>query len=86
MLLAMQRPAPSQSSSSLSSFAGLLATLASPAPSAAPDVDDDAPLWNTSDLEKTWLLSATNAHCARMDVTGRQIANWIEIRIEGMDH
>jgi len=46
MLQAMQQPAPSQPSSSLSSFAGLLATLASPPSDAA----DDAPLWNSSDL------------------------------------
>lgn len=42
----MQQPAPSQPSSSPSSFAGLLATLASPPPDAAAD----APLWNASDL------------------------------------
>src|SRR5208283_1128809 len=47
MLQAMQQPASSQPSPSLSSFAGLLATLASPAP-----LSDaaDAPLWDTSDL------------------------------------
>jgi hypothetical protein len=46
----MQQPAPSQPSPSLSSFAGLLATLASPPPSPPSDADDDAPLWNSSDL------------------------------------
>ncbi len=46
MLQPMQQPAPSQPSPSLSSFAGLLATLASPAPDAA----TDAPLWDSSDL------------------------------------
>ncbi|MDR3752670.1 MAG: hypothetical protein P4K93_03245 [Terracidiphilus sp.] len=50
MLQAMQQPAPSQPSSSLSSFAGLLATLASPRPSPPSDSPDDAPLWNSSDL------------------------------------
>ncbi len=50
MLEAMQQPAPTQSSSSLSSFAGLLATLASPRPSAPSDAANDAPLWNSSDL------------------------------------
>lgn len=50
MLQTMQQPAPSQPSSSLSSFAGLLATLASPPPSPAVDADDDAPLWNNNDL------------------------------------
>ncbi len=48
MLQAMRQPAPSQSSPSLSNFAGLLATLASPSPQS--DADDDAPLWNSSDL------------------------------------
>jgi len=46
MLQAMQQPATSQPSPSLSSFAGLLATLASPPSDAAAD----APLWNSSDL------------------------------------
>jgi hypothetical protein len=50
MLQAMQPPAPSQFSSSHSSFAGLLATLTSPAPSPPTDAADDAPLWNSSDL------------------------------------
>jgi hypothetical protein len=43
----MQQPAPAQPSPSLSSFAGLLATLASPPSDAAAG---DAPLWNSSDL------------------------------------
>ena len=46
----MQQPAPSQPSPSLSSFAGLLATLASPRPSPPSDAAADAPLWNSSDL------------------------------------
>ena len=50
MLQPMQQPAPSQPSPSLSSFAGLLATLASPPPSPPSDAADDAPLWNSSDL------------------------------------
>lgn len=50
MLQAMQQPAPSQPSPSVSSFAGLLATLASPRPSPPSDAADDAPLWNSSDL------------------------------------
>jgi hypothetical protein len=44
----MQQPAPTQPSPSLSSFAGLLATLASPPPPS--DAAADAPLWNSSDL------------------------------------
>jgi hypothetical protein len=50
MLQGMQQPTPSQSSSFLSSFAGMLAALASPAPSAPSDAADDAPLWNSNDL------------------------------------
>jgi hypothetical protein len=50
MLQTMQQPAPSQPSPSLSGFAGLLATLASPPPSPRSDASDDAPLWNASDL------------------------------------
>jgi len=50
MLQPMQQPAPSQSSPSLSSFAGLLATLASPPPSLPSDAAAVAPLWNSSDL------------------------------------
>jgi hypothetical protein len=50
MLQAMPQPAPPQSSSALSSFAGLLATLASHPPSAPSDAVDDAPLWNHNDL------------------------------------
>ena len=50
MLQAMQQPATSQPSPSVSSFAGLLATLASPPPSPPSDADADAPLWNSSDL------------------------------------
>jgi hypothetical protein len=50
MLQAMQQLAPSQSSSSLCSFAGLLAALASPSPSPPSDAADDAPLWNSSDF------------------------------------
>jgi len=42
----MQQPAPTQPSSTPSSFAGLLASLASPPPQAA----DDDPPWSTSDL------------------------------------
>ena len=42
----MQQPAPAQPSSNPSSFAGLLATLASPPPQAA----EDESLWSTSDL------------------------------------
>lgn len=48
MLQPMQQPAPSQSPSSHSSFAGLLASLASPPPPT--DAADDASLWNSSDL------------------------------------
>jgi len=50
MLRPMQHPSPSQSSTSLSSFAGLLATLASSRPSLPSDAADDATLWNNSDL------------------------------------
>jgi len=50
MLQPMQQPAPSQPSPPLSSFAGLLATLASPPPSPPVDADADAPPWNSSDL------------------------------------
>ncbi len=46
----MQQPAPAHPSPSLSSFAGLLATLASPPPSPPSDASADAPLWNSSDL------------------------------------
>jgi hypothetical protein len=46
----MQQPAPSQPSPTVSSFAGLLATLASPPPSPVIDADDDAPLWDSSAL------------------------------------
>jgi hypothetical protein len=49
MLQAMRQPAPSQPSSSLSSFAGLLATIASPRTSPPSDATD-APLWNSTDL------------------------------------
>jgi hypothetical protein len=42
----MQQPAPTQPSPTSSSFAGLLATLASPRPEAA----EDESLWTTSDL------------------------------------
>jgi hypothetical protein len=48
MLQAMQQPATSQPSPSLSSFAGLLATLASPAPQS--DAAADALLWDSSNL------------------------------------
>ncbi len=50
MLRPMQQSASSQPSPSLSSFAGLLATLASPPPSPQSDAAVDAPLWNSSDL------------------------------------
>jgi hypothetical protein len=50
MLQPMRPPAPSPSSTSPSSFAGLLATLASPSPSPPSDADDDTPLWSGSDL------------------------------------
>ena len=46
ILQPMQQPAPAQPSSNPSSFAGLLATLASPPPQAA----EDESLWSTSDL------------------------------------
>jgi len=58
MLQPMQQSSPTQPSPSLSDFAGLLATLASPPPEAA----EDAPLWNTSDLgEDVATLSYENA-------------------------
>jgi len=50
MLQAMQQPATSQPSPSLSSFAGLLATLASPAPQS--DAPADALLWDSSNLDE----------------------------------
>lgn len=50
MLQPMQQPASSQPPSSPSSFAGLLATLASPPPTPQSDVAADAPLWNSNDL------------------------------------
>jgi hypothetical protein len=54
----MQQPAPTQPSPTISDFAGLLATLASPPPDAA----EDAPLWNSSDLgEDVALLSYERA-------------------------
>jgi hypothetical protein len=46
MLQPMQQPAPTQPSPTFSSFAGLLATIASP----PPDTTEDEPLWNSSDL------------------------------------
>jgi hypothetical protein len=46
----MQQPAPSQPSPTLSGFAGLLATLASPPPSTRSEAADDAPLGSSSDL------------------------------------
>jgi predicted DNA binding CopG/RHH family protein len=46
MLQAMQQPASTQPSPTFSSFAGLLATIASP----PPDPTEDAPLWNSRDL------------------------------------
>jgi hypothetical protein len=42
----MQQPAPTQPSPNFSSFAGLLATIASP----PPDTAEDSPLWSSSDL------------------------------------
>jgi len=50
MLQPMQQSATSQPSPSVSSFAGLLATLASPPPSPQSDAAADAPLWNSNDL------------------------------------
>jgi predicted DNA binding CopG/RHH family protein len=44
----MQQPAPTQPSPTISDFAGLLATLASPPHDAA----EDAPPWNSSDLSE----------------------------------
>ena len=58
MLQPMQQPAPTQSSPTFSSFAGLLSTLASPPPDAAADT----PLWNESDLgEDVAMLSYERA-------------------------
>lgn len=48
MLLPMPQPAPAQPSPSLSSFAGLLASFATPPPPS--DAADDAALWSSSDL------------------------------------
>ncbi len=62
MLQPMQQPASSQPSPSLSSFAGLLATLTSTPPSLPSDAAADAPLWNSSDLgEDVATLSYENA-------------------------
>jgi hypothetical protein len=47
MLQPMQQPGPSQPSPSVTTFAGLLATLTSPPP---PSDSNIAPLWNSSDL------------------------------------
>ena len=47
MLQSMRQPAPSQPSPSLSTFAGLLATLASPP---SPSDTDNAPPWNSNGL------------------------------------
>jgi hypothetical protein len=77
MLQVMQQPATSQPSLSVSSFAGLLATLASPPPSPPPEADADAPLWNSSDLgEDVATLSyerALRAH-ARYRPANRDLA------------
>lgn len=51
MLLAMQQTASSQPSPSLSSFAGVLATLASPLLPPATEAACDAPPWNSNDHE-----------------------------------
>ncbi len=62
MLQAMQQPASNQPSPTLSDFAGLLATIASP----PPDTTEDEPLWSSSDLgEDVAALSYEQALRAR---------------------
>ena len=72
MLQSMQQPAPSQPSPSPSSFCG---TAGHACFAARPHLIPTMRRHGTrTTWAKTWPLSATNAPCARMRVTGRQIA------------